>query len=146
MAFRFPFAAVLNYRESLEQREYLALEKVQLEIAQQERRIQKCEERRAVAAKRREAELGRGIPSIHLQAAYEEELSLWRQHEELLAGLKELQAKRQECMKAYELARQKREILSELRTRQWDTYRREQAKREQIMLDDIFLSRRKRTQ
>jgi len=32
MSFQFPLAAVLRYRESLEQQEYVALEKIQQEI------------------------------------------------------------------------------------------------------------------
>jgi len=145
MAFRFSLAAVLKFRESLEQQAYLALERIQQEIAQMERRIQKCEERLAVAVGRREKELRRGIASVHLQAAYDEELALQKQREAFLAKLQELLAKRQECLKAYEIARQKREILDDLRTRQFDAYHREQLKRQQKMLDDIFLSRRKRS-
>lgn len=145
MAFRFALAAVLKYRESLEQREYLALERIQQQIAQMERRLHKCEERQSAAAKRRETELGRGIPSIHLQAAYDEELALQKQREALQGKLQELRLTRQQCLKAYEQARQKREVLDDLRLRQLNAYRHEQAKRQQKMLDDIFLSRRKRS-
>jgi flagellar export protein FliJ len=145
MAFRFALAAVLKFRETMEQQAYLALELIQQEIAQIQRRIRKCEERIAVAAKRRETELRRGIASIHLQAAYDEMLALQQQREALQAKLRELQVKHQECLKAYEEARQKREVLADLRTRQIEAYRREQLKREQKMLDDIFLSRRKRS-
>ena len=144
MAFRFTLAPVLKYREALEQREYLALEKIQLEIAQAERRLQKFEESWAAAAKRREGELRQGTPSIHLQAAYNQELFLQKQRDDLLLKLQELQAKRQQAMKAYERARQKREVLQELRARQLDVYQHEQAKREQRTLDDIFLSRHRR--
>jgi flagellar export protein FliJ len=145
MAFRFALAAVLRFRESIEQQEYLALERIQQEIAQAERRMLKCDERIAAATKRREAELARGVASIHLQSAYEETFALQKQREALQAMLQELQAKRQEQIKSYEVARQKREVLDELRTRQLDAYRREQATRQQKMLDDIFLSRRKRS-
>lgn len=145
MAFRFALAAVLKFRETMEQQAYLALERIQQEIAQGERRIHKCEERIAVAAKRRETELRRGIASIHLQGAYDEEQALQKQREALQAKLLELQVKHQECLKAYEETRQKREVLDDLRQRQLEAYRREQLKREQKMLDDIFLSRRKRS-
>jgi flagellar protein FliJ len=145
MAFRFALAAVLQYREALEQREYLALEKIQLEIAQAERRVQKLEESWSAAAKRREEELGRGTRSIHLQAAYNQELFFQKQRDDLLLKLQDLQAKRQQAMKAYELARQKREVLQELRTRAFDAYRHEQAKREQRTLDDLFLARHRRS-
>lgn len=144
MAFRFALAAVLQYREALEQREYLVLEKIQVEIAQAERRLQKLEESWAAAAQRRETELGRGTPSIHLQAAYNQELFFQKQRDDLLLKRQELQIKRQQAMKAYELARQKREVMEELRTRQFDSYRHEQAKREQRAVDDIFLARHRR--
>lgn len=145
MAFRFSLAAVLKYRESLEQQEYLALERIQQEIAQAERKLHKCEERQAVAAKRREGELGRGIPSVHLQAAYDEEQALQKQRESLQAKLQELDGKRRETLKAYEIARQNREMFSDLRARQLEAWRHQQAKRQQNLLDDIFLSRRKRS-
>lgn len=145
MAFRFSLAAVLKFRESMEQQAYLALERIQQEIAQTERRMQKCEERLALATQRRLTELRHGIASIHLQSAYDEELALQQQREALQAKLQELQLNRLECLKTYELARQKREVLSDLRARQLDVYHREQLKRQQKMLDDIFLSRRKRS-
>ena len=137
---------MLRYRESLEQREYLALQRIQLEIAQMEAQIHQCQERYAAARMHREAELARGIASIHLQAVYEEEFALEKHLERLQAQRKELEAKRQQCLKTYRLARQKREVLDHLRARQLDAYRRAQAKRQQNTLDDIFLSRYRRTQ
>jgi flagellar export protein FliJ len=46
---------------------------------------------------------------------------------------------------SYDQARQNRETLEKLREKQLDTFRREQAKREQAAMDDIFLSRRGRS-
>jgi len=144
MAFRFALAAVLKYRENLEQREYLALEKTQQEIVQTRIALDQCEERRSAATRRREADLRRGVTSVHLQAAYEEETALEEQGEKLRAQLRQLQVQRENCLKAYELARRNRELLDKLRIRQLDAYRRAQAKREQATLDDVFLSRRRR--
>jgi len=144
MAFRFPLAQVLKYRESLEQREYLALETIQHQIFETDRRIEKCEARSAAARKRRESDLDRGVSSVHLQAVVELEMACEKQREELQVRLQQLQAQRLQALKAYELARQNREVLDELRKKQFESYHREQAKREQIMLDDLFLSQRKR--
>lgn len=144
MAFRFALAAVLKCRETLEKREYLALEKTQQEIAQTEIALHQCDERLSAATRRREADLRRGVTSVHLHAAYEEETALEKQGEKLRAQLRELQVRRQNCLKAYEQARRNRELLDELRIRQLDAYHREQAKREQAALDDVFLSRRRR--
>jgi flagellar export protein FliJ len=144
MAFRFALAAVLKYRKNLEQREYLALGKVLQEIAQVELQLQQCEERRSEAILQRESEASRGIASIHLQDAYERERNLERQRDELQIKRQELRVKRQQCLKAYELARQKHEILEELRNQQLSVYVLEQSRREQRRVDDMFLSRLKR--
>ena len=146
MAFEFKLAAVLRYRESLEQREYLALQRIQQEITQLEAQIQRCQEQYAAARNRRETELARGIASIHLQAVYEEELALEKHLDKLQAQRKELEGRRQQCLKTYQLARQKREVLDRLRVRQLEAYRRAQAKRQQNTLDDLFLSRYRRSQ
>jgi flagellar export protein FliJ len=146
MAFRFSLAAVLKYRENLEQREYLALEKTQQEIVQTKIALDLCQERRSAATRRREADLRHGITSVYLQADYEEETALGLDDflEEVRAQLRQLQVQRQNCLKAYELARRNRELLDELRLRQLGAYRRAQAKREQATFDDVFLSRRRR--
>jgi flagellar export protein FliJ len=141
MAFRFTLAAVLKYRENIEQREYLALQRIQQEIAQTEAQIHQFQEQYSAARKYRDAELARGMASIHLQAVYDQELALEKQLVKLQAQLQELEGKRHECLKIYQLARQKRQVLDHLRVRQLETYRRAQAKRQQNTLDDIFLSR-----
>lgn len=141
MAFRFSLSAVLKYRENIEQREYLALERVHQEIGRVEAQVRQIEQWCQAEAQRREAELSRGIPSVHLQSAVEQELELIR-HRDLLHGrLRELHLKRKQHLKTYEQARQKREILEELRSRQLSTYERDQAKRQQNAVDDIFLAR-----
>ena len=144
MAFRFTLDAVLKYRKNLEQREYLALGRVHQEIAQVELQLEQCEEWRSDHVRRREAEATRGIASIHLQDAYEQERRLEKQRDELEAKRQELRVKLQQCLRAYELARQKREVLEELRSRQLQAYVLDQSRREQRRVDDMFLSRRKR--
>jgi len=144
MAFRFTLEAVLTYRKNLEQREYLALGKVQQEISQVEALIKECEERIAELCNHRAEESAKGIASIHLQEFYTRERILQRRCEELQIKLQELKVKRQQCLKTYEQARQKREILEELRSRQLHAYVVEQGRREQQRLDDLYLSRRRR--
>ncbi|HXW90255.1 MAG TPA: flagellar FliJ family protein [Terriglobales bacterium] len=141
MAFRFTLAAVLKYRENIERREYFVLERIQQEIVYVEGRVRQFQEHFSAVRKRRDAELAGGLASIHLQTAYEEELRVEKQLDKLQAQLQELQGKRQQCLKTYQLARQKREVLDHLRVRQLEAYRRAQAKRQQSTLDDIFLSR-----
>ena len=71
----------------------------------------------------------------------EQEFALEKQLDKLQAQLQELEGKRHECLKIYQLARQKRQVLDQLRVLLLEAYRREQAKRQQSTLDDIFLSR-----
>ncbi|MGH9499995.1 MAG: flagellar FliJ family protein [Terriglobales bacterium] len=144
MAFRFSLAAVLKYRKNLEQREYLALGRVHQEIAQVELELEQCREWLSDAAHRRDAAAARGIASVHLQEAYEREHHMEKQLEGLQVKQQELKVKRQQCLKAYELARQKREVLEELRSRQLQVYVLDQSRREQRRVDDMFLSRLKR--
>jgi len=146
MAFRFSLAAVLKLRESIEHREYLALGRVHQEIAQAETQLRMAEQWCSTAALRRESDTARGVVSVHLQDAYEKELTLEKQRDLLRAKRQELKLKLQQCIKAYEIARQKREILESLRTRQFQAYRLEQARREQNRIDDLFLARRQRSQ
>jgi flagellar export protein FliJ len=144
MAFRFTLAAVLKYRKNLEQREYLALGRVQQEIVQVEAQLHECEQWLSEDTRLRTAETARGIASIHLQEAYERELRLQRQRDALQIQQQELRLKRLQCLKAYELARQKREILERLRDQQLQAYVLDQGRREQRRVDDLFLSRLKR--
>ena len=144
MSFQFPLAAVLRYRESLEQREYLALEKIQQEIVRVQLRISKTENDCAVATQSRLAELTQGTRAAVVQSAYEYQRALEQQLEKLLALLQELKTKWRQQLACYEMARRNRETLEKLREKQLDAYRREQAKRAQAVIDDLFLSRRRR--
>ena len=146
MAFRFSLAAVLKYREALELREFVALEKVQQEIARLEAQIREAEQDRCAKEQSRGQELTRGMRSQHLQDAIDQELAVERYRDELAKQKTGLALKRQELFKAYEESRRKREILEKLRDRRLAEYTREQAKAEQATIDDLFLSRRKPAQ
>src|SRR5208283_534042 len=109
MAFRFSLAAVLTYREALEQRELAALERAQQEIALLEVDIRDVEANLTLLEERREEELKRGLPSIHLQEAIERQQGLMQFQKDLAKRHEDLKVKRQEILKSYEEARQKRE-------------------------------------
>lgn len=145
MAFQFPLAAVLRYRESLEQREYLALEKIQQDIVRLEGRIRQVESERSEASENRIRELARGTRAVALQSAYEYEKALEQEIERLRGQWQELKKKWRQQLAAYELARRNRETLEKLRERQRDAYTQEQSKREQAVIDDLFLARRNRS-
>jgi flagellar export protein FliJ len=146
MSFRFSLAAVLRYRESIEQREFFALDRLQQEITRVDLRIHEVESEYSTATQNRTAELAQGIRAAELQATYEYQRALEQQLEGLRARLQELKVKWRQQLAAYQLARRNRETLEKLREKQFDLYTREQAKREQAVIDDLFLSRRGRSQ
>ena len=146
MPFQFSLAAVLIYRESLEHREYIALEQIQQEITRTEAHILQVEEWRAATSQQRAAELARGVRSVQLQQAYEHELALERYRDLQQDKLRELKSRLQQQLKSYEVARQKRRVLDELRGHQFEAYTRGQARRQQRLLDELFLARRRRSQ
>jgi flagellar export protein FliJ len=144
MSFQFPLAAVLRYRESMEQREHLALERLQQEIARVEVRIRQIAEDRSTSANAALADLAQGTLAAELQAAYEYQRALEKQQEALQTLSQDLKKKWRQQLATYELARRNRETMENLRQKQLDAYSREQAKREQAVIDDLFLMRRLR--
>ena len=146
MAFRFSLAAVLKYREALELREFVALEKVQQDIARLEGQIHEAEHERCAKEQRRGQELTHGMRSRLLQEAIDDELAIEGYRDELTKKQNALTLKRQELFKAYQESRRKREILEKLRDRKLAEYTHEQAKAEQATIDDLFLARRKPSQ
>jgi len=144
MSFQFLLAGVLRYRESIEQREYFAIERTQQEIARTEAGIQQIEQDCAKATQDRAAELAKGTRAADVEAAYEYQTALDQQLEALRGLLHELKVKWRQQLACYTAARRNRETLEELREKQRDAYSREQAKREQSVMDDIFLARRGR--
>jgi len=144
MSFQFSLAAVLRYRESIEQREYFALERTQQEIVHTGARIRNVEQEYSTALQNRAADLAKGVRAADVQSGYEYQTALEQQLEALRNSLQELKIKWRQQMASYAMARRNRETLERLREKQLDAYIREKAKREQSMIDDLFLSRRGR--
>ncbi len=144
MPFQFPLAAVLRYRESIEQREYLALERVQQEIVRAELKISQTENDHAQAMQERAKDLAKGTRAAVLQSAYEYETVLEQEIVRQRTFWQELKLKWRQQLAAYELARRNRETLEKLRENQLNAYNQDMARREQAVMDDLFLARRKR--
>jgi flagellar export protein FliJ len=145
MSFHFSLAAVLRYRESIEQREYFALERTQQQIVRTEALIRQTEQNCFEAEQARVAELAKGTRAAYVKTAYDHRTILEQQLEFQQAFLQELKLKWRLQLASYDQARQSRETLDKLREKQLDAFRRDQVKREQSAMDDIFLSRRGRS-
>src|ERR1700679_3576909 len=101
-------------------------------------RMRQIEEARATATQGFLTDLTRGTRAAEGQAAYEHQRALERQHEALETLSQELNKKWREEIVAYRLAWRNRETMENLRKRHLEAYRREQAKREQAVIDDLF--------
>lgn len=143
MPFRYPLATVLRYRASLELREYLALEKLQQELTLVELKIRQLENDFTVAGKNRTTELAQGTSAVSVQAAYDYEKALEQYREVLRSRWQERKSAWRQQLASYERARRNRETLEKLRDQQLEAYNREQAKRSQAAIDDLFLARRR---
>ncbi len=141
MPFQFSLAAVLRYRESLEHIEYLTLERLQLAVTALERKIQQNESALLDALENRKSILAKGVPAAELHSVCEFEIALKQHRIALQAQWKEARLKWERQLRAYQAVRRKRETLENLRSQQADRYNREQSKREQATIDDVFLSR-----
>ena len=144
MSFKFPLATVLRIRESLEEREEHALQKIQIEIV---RVVQRLEELGAAMDRAHQAweqAMQQPIPAGQLHTLLWEAQAIADQSESLLHALGVLEQQREAQMQIYQAAHRDREMLTEMFNRQQDAYVRESVRAEQKQLDDIFIARRHR--
>jgi len=141
MPFRFPLATVLNLRERLEQRELLLLERRYAELAAVQGKLWEAAQNITRAHEQQAQDLKRGTTAFPLHLNAEAIKALERHREALQLNLQEAQLRLREQLEKYRQARQKRDVLEELRQQQLDHYRREQGKAEQRERDELFLLR-----
>jgi flagellar export protein FliJ len=144
MAFRFGLATVLRFRESIEKREELALQQVQMQIARARREIDELSAQIAQAQRAREQAMREPLPAAHLQAMVRAAEAAAEQKKALQETLQNLEKLRIQRMQAYQAAHRGRQMLSDIQSRQQDAYERERERRQQKFLDDIFAARLQR--
>jgi len=144
MAFRFSLATVLRFRESVERREELALQKIIMEIARVRIEIERLTGEIALAQAAINKSLQKPISAYHLQGLLNAANAIVDRKRALIESLAPLERKRAAQMKAYQAAHRDRQMLSEMATRQRDVYELAQARAQQKFLDDIFASRAQR--
>lgn len=143
MPFRFPLAALLKYRESIEEREDLLLRNAQQQVSGIRNQILQIQEQQRVLMEEYSKTLRSGVVASELHSFIGHKQQLELALDQLNRMLKEAENRRNQQRKVYEIARQKREVLSTVRDRQMQRYQIEEGRREQRQLDDLFLSRRK---
>ena len=145
MPFRYALATVLRVKESIEQREERALQKIKLEIARVARQIEDLNDAMAKAQVARELALRRTMPGGELQSMLWQMRAAGEMKKALLVTLHGLEELRLQQMKVYQAAHRDHETLINLFNEQRDLYEVEQARLKQKYLDDIFMARRHRS-
>jgi flagellar export protein FliJ len=147
MAFHFTLAAVLRYRQSLEEREEQRLHGL---LAQRATLLQELDQSRDArlhlqTATRRHLQQS-AVPAAEIQFVVAQINGLERQLAVLQSRQLKIEAEIARQTACYRQERQKREVLESLRELQLRDYRVRQQRREQAMLDELHLLRRGRGQ
>jgi flagellar FliJ protein len=144
MAFRFPLAAVLRIRESIEMREEHSLEKIQLEMARIAHQIEDLSAAIAKAYIAREQEMQQPVPASHLQMHIARMQAATEKRKALFGEFQALEQQRIKQLKVYQAAHRDRETLTDILNKQRNSYEHEQELAHQKQLDDVFVARRQR--
>jgi flagellar protein FliJ len=142
MPFRFTLQPVLRLRTSYETLERLRLLAVIARVIRTRQEIAEFEKESAGLREIFQRNLRRGVTAVEIhfeQACQRRRAEHSEQLQARLAELERLQAKQRQI---YQAALQKRDILENLRQRQWREYRIHQSRREQQRLDELFVIRR----
>lgn len=142
MAYRFPLATLLRFRENLEHRSWLELQAANQQVQRAEVSLSQLERERMEWRTGRSSALDRGF-----QAA---ELEIWGEpyyQRKRLDFEQSLRAAKQQAaakLAEFSRARRKRQVLENLYVQGKNIYDAERARREQALVDELFLLRRGR--
>jgi flagellar export protein FliJ len=141
MAFHFSMETLLRLRHSLERKERLTLEDLARRIAAVRTEIAELQQEHRAALALQSGGLKGGLNASELHFAQACEAVREARHRSLTDRLVELEKQHRLQQSVFLEARQKREVLDNLRDRQESEYRRDRDRREQQDVDDLFLMR-----
>jgi flagellar protein FliJ len=141
MAFQFSLQPVLRLRASYERIERLRLLQIAAAIVQVQNEIASSVQESAKAGQDLRQRLTTGSSGVEIQFETVCEKARLNYRHALVARLAGLRRRHEAQKVVYRMARQKREILENLRERRFHEYQVEQARREQRALDELFLLR-----
>jgi len=139
MAFRFSLETVLHFRKSVEQAEQATLHQIVQAISIHRAELRQIEENQHSLREQRNRELNQGLPAAHLLEWNDREESFSRAANLLRQELQRLELARQKQMLIFQNARREREILSRIREQRHNTWEREEARKQQKAIDELFL-------
>ena len=146
MAFHFSLQAVLRVRIGYENVERLRLLAFAALMVRTRGEIEALDKESANARESMRRMLSAGVAGVEMHVESVCERVRAEHRRALEARLEELRKKQEKQRMIYLLARQKREILENLRERKLAEYQKEQARKEQQTLNDLFVLRAGRTQ
>jgi len=144
MRFRFTLASVLRFREGIEKREELSLQRVQFEMARVRRRIDELTKELAKAGNEREEGLQNWMQAFRVKNLQDEMNAAVEARQTLLETLATLRKQSEEQMKIYQAARVNRRMLTDLQKKQQEAWEQNQQRVEQRRVDDAFTARMQR--
>ena len=144
MGFRFALASVLRFREGIEKREELSLQRVQFEMARVRRRIDELTKELAKAGNEREEGLQNWMQAFRVKNLQDEMNAAVEARQTLLETLATLRKQSEEQMKIYQAARVNRRMLTDLQKKQQEAWEQNQQRVEQRRVDDAFTARMQR--
>jgi flagellar export protein FliJ len=141
MGFRFSLAAVLRLRESIEKREELLLQTLQMGIAQLRRRIELLTNEIEESGQRLHQAMERPLEAWQIQQDISELNRAIEARQDLLLELEVALQKQKEQLKIYRVAIKERQTLTEMRAEKRAEYDLRQQRLQQRFLDDLFAAR-----
>lgn len=142
MPFRFPLEAVLHFRQSQEHQQELRFRSLSQQAASMRHLMQQADLRIQQAQLGARKELDTGTTAAEMRFALGCETSLRQLRQDMERERARLQHLCDQQRKVLQQARRERETYERLREQQLQQYNRNQDRREQRKLDDMYLLRR----
>ncbi len=139
MSFRYSLQPLLRLRVSHERLEQARLFAIAAMLVRVREEIAAAAREEAAARNARREMLSRGIAAAEIQIGVSADLARARRNRELFERLAALERQHAKQTHAYRLARRRRELLEKLRERKLREYRREEDRKAQQTIDDLYL-------
>ena len=141
MAFKFPLATVLRLRESIEKREELTMQTIQLELARLRQTIDAVSNDIEQRTQKLQKRIERTVEASELQLDLAEIERSVEMRKTLLKEVEVAKNRHKEQSKVYRAAARARQTLTEMQSECRAAYEQKQERIQQKFLDDIFVSR-----
>jgi flagellar export protein FliJ len=141
LAFRFSLATLLRLWQSRERYERRKLEALAARVGALRAEMRRIELAAIETRHAAGARLGAGVPAAELHFATECQANRQEYLAKLSDRLKAAENERLAQMAIYQSAERQTKIFENLRRRQYETFRLEEARRQQKQMDELFLLR-----